>query len=428
MSGGTAAAWVGTLLLASVAAASPAEDGGDRPAAKPDVRLEATLRSDLFQPSRSDDLSRTTQVTTLQVQALPRWGEALDAQVKLRAKASNEPRQTREALPTVVEAYVTMRYRDADLSVGKQLVIWGRADGINPTDNITPRDTLTWLPWDSDQRFGVWGLRYNQYFDAGLSLSAFYTPLFSSSLLPKPVLPNPVLSPRPPRNAANSVVALKLDRSGAEVDWSVSHYRGLSLLPDARILGSNALGPLLAYHHDRVDIWGADLAARMGHFVLRSELAWTQPGNSDDGAAAVKKPSLFGIVGIERALDDSLSINGQWFLRRIRSYANPYALVDPGQRFLAVQNAITDGQQDRLSQGGSLRIAKKWLGESLQGELLISYNRTRKDYLARPTLSYAFDDSTQATIGAYYFDGRDDSFFGRKRADRRLFAEIRYSF
>ncbi|MBI3605573.1 MAG: hypothetical protein HY202_06050 [Nitrospirae bacterium] len=47
--------------------------------------------------------------------------------------------------------------------VGKQIVVWGRADGINPTDNLTPHDFTVLLPFEDDQRFGTTALKLDLY-------------------------------------------------------------------------------------------------------------------------------------------------------------------------------------------------------------------------------------------------------------------------
>ncbi|MDQ7065354.1 MAG: hypothetical protein Q9P90_14050, partial [candidate division KSB1 bacterium] len=39
-----------------------------------------------------------------------------------------------------VEAYLDLHWENADLRLGKQFIFWGRADWVNPTDNITPWD------------------------------------------------------------------------------------------------------------------------------------------------------------------------------------------------------------------------------------------------------------------------------------------------
>ena len=50
------------------------------------------------------------------------------------------------------EAYVDVYSGRFDFRVGHQVVVWGRADGMNPTDNITPKDMLARSPDEDDRR------------------------------------------------------------------------------------------------------------------------------------------------------------------------------------------------------------------------------------------------------------------------------------
>ncbi len=54
----------------------------------------------------------------------------------------------------LIEGYAAVHFARADLHLGKQIIAWGRADGINPTDNVSPCDFTLLLPFEDDQRFG----------------------------------------------------------------------------------------------------------------------------------------------------------------------------------------------------------------------------------------------------------------------------------
>ena len=57
------------------------------------------------------------------------------------------------------EAYVNAYVGPFDLRLGKQIVVWGRADGLNPTNNITPVDFRIRSPLEDDIRLGNVGAR-----------------------------------------------------------------------------------------------------------------------------------------------------------------------------------------------------------------------------------------------------------------------------
>src|SRR5579863_2793214 len=53
------------------------------------------------------------------------------------------------------EAYGQLSYGPLELRAGWQMFPWGRADGLNPTDNLTPRQLTLPVRDLDDQRFGT---------------------------------------------------------------------------------------------------------------------------------------------------------------------------------------------------------------------------------------------------------------------------------
>ena len=56
--------------------------------------------------------------------------------------------------PDLREAWVAAYPGPVDIRLGKQIVAWGRADGINPTNNVTPMNNLAYSPELDDTRMG----------------------------------------------------------------------------------------------------------------------------------------------------------------------------------------------------------------------------------------------------------------------------------
>ena len=50
-----------------------------------------------------------------------------------------------------------------DVRAGRQIIAWGRADGLNPTDNLTGEDLTLLAPDDDDRRLGTTALRASYY-------------------------------------------------------------------------------------------------------------------------------------------------------------------------------------------------------------------------------------------------------------------------
>ena len=57
------------------------------------------------------------------------------------------------------EAYVNTYLGPFDLRLGQQIIVWGRADALNPTNNLTPVDFRIRSPLEDDIRLGNVGAR-----------------------------------------------------------------------------------------------------------------------------------------------------------------------------------------------------------------------------------------------------------------------------
>jgi len=84
------------------------------------------------------------------------------------------------------EAYVDLFFTDADLRIGKQNILWGRANGGFVTDILTPVDLREFLTQDpEDLRFGLTSLNATYYNDAH-TYQIIVSPLFQKDLIPDP--------------------------------------------------------------------------------------------------------------------------------------------------------------------------------------------------------------------------------------------------
>src|SRR4051812_8641104 len=76
------------------------------------------------------------------------------------------------------EAYVNLYAGPLDLRLGQQIVVWGRADALNPTSNLTPVDFRIHSPVEDDRRVGNVGARAFLNFQP-IRLEGVWMPLYS---------------------------------------------------------------------------------------------------------------------------------------------------------------------------------------------------------------------------------------------------------
>jgi hypothetical protein len=108
---------------------------------------------------------------------------------------------SRAGASDVREAYVAGSRGEWDFSAGRQIIAWGRADSVNPTDVLPARNFTLLTPLDEDQKTGVGSIRTTWNRDA-LRLSALWLPEFRSSILPLPAVQGVSFVSRDPSAAA----------------------------------------------------------------------------------------------------------------------------------------------------------------------------------------------------------------------------------
>ncbi len=321
------------------------------------------------------------------------------------------------------EGYVSINASNASLRVGKQIVAWGRADRVNPTDNLAPRDYTVLLPFDEDQRIGVASLTADWNFSERYRVSFFTTPYFTPSTVPLP-MDISFSATIPAHKISNSEFGFKLTSEGENVDWSVSSYDGYNLLPS--FSPGNALGAIVM-HYDRIKVLGVDFATTRAGYGLRGEMARTWTNDESGSNPFMIKPSLFYVLGVDHTYYDNLYVNLQWIGRYVSNFEQ-HQIMDITGTEAAAMTSILNGQQDRVSHGMTFRISDNWLNSSLHAELLLFVYFKHTNYYVRPLVTYEFTDNLKGTIGTNLYYGPATSFFGFLRSNSGLFAELRYSF
>jgi hypothetical protein len=428
--------WLPNFFLAAAASASSgyalaqevpaAADTAAETVAEPSLAAQAnlggSLRASAWDIPKNPDGTRKPGIGEVWLKAAPHIGDAT-AVMEGWARDTNFTHQGRKS-GMLREGYLSYSAGDADFRLGKQIIVWGRADQLNPTDNLTPRDNTLYIADVDDQRFGAMAARAT-YNLSGMALTGIWLPYFRPSKQPLPALPGISYAETVP---GGGEYAFKLEQTGGAADWSVSYFHGFDQNPDLSAGAVAPAGVTLSLQHHRIRVLGADAATTVGRFGLRAEAAYTWTEDSAGIDPFVKNPFFYGVAGADRTFFDYLNINLQYFVRQVSNYSDPNAIADPVLRTVAVQQAVVSSQLDRMQQGISLRIANKWLNETLEGEIAGVANLTRHDFMLRPRFAYAFDDHWKGTLGAYVYRGGSNTFFGLLKDRSGGFAELRYSF
>ena len=244
----------------------------------------------------------------------------------------------------VREAYVQLfgfLTKNLDVKIGRQRIVWGTADKLNPTDNLNPYDLEDVL--DFGRHRGSDAISLDYYFNSEFSLQGVYIPLFQPANMPVGVFAT-ALSPSiempqgttlmgmsdqvnmPRYNLAESSTAgLKFKGFAAGFDFSLSYVWGRDGMPMATY---NTLTPVdtmggISIHSDlsfyRTHIFGADLAGSIGGVGVWAEAAAFLPENeqimTNDMSAFIGTPGVPLGTPVEMMRKDSVMLEKEAYVK-----------------------------------------------------------------------------------------------------------------
>ncbi len=320
------------------------------------------------------------------------------------------------------EGYFETTRGEFDFKVGRQIIVWGRADKINPTDVWSVRNYRLLATDDDDQRLGLFAMQ-----------AVWNTGSYHVRMIWQPEWRTPVL-PLPPGTSLTNLVASnqtgqmgwKLDHSGTGMDWSVSCAHCINRTPDLTLLAVRPQGAALGLAYNFADVLGADAAIPIGRYGLRGEIAYTHALGDPGLNPLAQASNLFVVLGVERTWNGVLNVNVQYLCKESFAYRGSDLIADPVTRSLAEQAQLISNQLSGNMQGASLRINRKALHETLELELAAAIWFKKMDSVVTAKASYAFTDRIKGILGANIWSGPTDSFFGRLSRTTTAFVEVRY--
>jgi hypothetical protein len=330
------------------------------------------------------------------------------------------PPQRGKTTAELREGYVTTSYRSFDLKLGRQIIAWGRADGVNPTGNLVAEDLTLLTPDDADRRLGATSA-VGTFYMGGTAVSGLWLPEFRGHRFPLPRSGATFVDES--RRWPGDQWAARVERTGGAVDWSASFYRGRDLLPD---MGPGDAPGVIALHHRWISVAGLDAAMNVGRFGLRAEGAYVRTADREGTDPFAKNPFLFFVVGADRTYEGRLNLNLQYIGRTIDHHHSSEASAPLAE--VAAQQAILSSQTRRVQHGASMRASIKWLHETLETELAGLAYAAPRGIAARPKVTYALTDRVVVSTGGDLFRGGDASLFRMLRPNSTMYLEARWGF
>lgn len=324
------------------------------------------------------------------------------------------------------EAYLDHREEHWGFRLGRQLVIWGVADGVRIIDLVSPMDMTEFLAQDYDDiRMPVNALRFF-VFNEKMRLELLAVPTFEGYKLPTDA-ENPwsVL----PKNTALHLVWNE-DGSSPKLHFPNIEYGGrlCFTLPGvdfslAALHTWNKM-PMIAYRSSgnhmtvspqyyRMGFFGGDISKPLGQFVLRGEAAFNVDKHfsykPEAGAMEQKGFNTVNyLVGVDWYAPHEWMVMAQFSSESILRYENQIA-------------------QPRHQSLLTLNVSKKLLGSTLQLSNFTYFDLNHEGWFSRFTSSYALNDHIRLSVGYDWFRG-NEGIFGRYKNNSEIWAKAKYNF
>ncbi len=434
LSSGAAANAAEPVAEAGSAAADPVppEPEDEDPAAVPvtetpqtlanTFHLEVSPRAGVWTHDRELNDQTVTAVGSLRGRVSPSYG-ALDGYAEGFVQAVSEQGWSGD----LVEAWMRVTSGSFEVKVGREIVVWGRADGLNPTDVISSRDYTLLVADDEEQRRGNM-LIQARYISGAWTFDAYWLPEFRPNVFPIDTdRPGVAIAPDQIIND-NQQFALKLDHSGGSLDWSLSWFHGIDRTRDFVALPEAPPGFLVEVQqrYPAIDMFGADLAGTLGRIGYRAEFAFTSVKGPD--TIYKKNSNIWFVGGIDTTLDNGWHVNLQYSFRYIFDYSDPLDIPNPIKRAVAAQSAAVNNQLTETQSGVTFSASKSFLQDTLDVQLTSLVYIESANAALMPMVTYAITDSVRLSVGADIFLGPELSYFGRVRSISGGYVQLNFGF
>lgn len=339
-------------------------------------------------------------------------------------------------------------FRDGwQVRAGKQIIAWGKSDGVNPTDYLSAHESNV-LNHDSEvTRLGGTGLLVSFTPAEGASpwnVTAVAQPWFPESefLVPPAAVPAGVTlkdTETPNRNAMNTELAGKVAYTGQGWDASLSYFHGFDHHPLFAETSHTLVSPTAARVEarrvfQRMSAVGGDASYSSGAWVYRFESAYLFTDNND-GKTALRTPSHWdSVLGAERPIGDHFRVQGQFISRIFPRWTDPALAAGADavslaiNRKIAAANALLQQYQHKANQATTLRGSYALEDSGFGAELLWYQGWNDGDHYLRPMVSYAVKEFLKVYLGYDHYGGPADKSIGSLQSYNALFTELRAAF
>ena len=332
------------------------------------------------------------------------------------------------------EAYMDYYSNFVDIRFGKQIIAWGKADEINPTDILNPQNLANIAEDKSIRKIGLLSIKTDwKFYD--FILEGIWKPEFQSIQLPAlnsrwaffslpgiTELPSPSY---PDNKLKNTEWAFKLYRTVSLFDFSISYFDGWDNIFTPNLVFDPVAQQMeldqLVFH--RTKMIGADFAGSIESVDVWGECAYFRTEDTKGTNPLIKNPYIQFVLGGDYTFGYNIETNVQYFQQYITK-------IDDDAEEESEENVISKlGIGIPLQQATSLRVKKKFGEWEVNWvELFGLYDIKHNGIMLQPKLVISPEDAFLVEFGIMIFDGDEESIFGRFDDNDQFYLKGTYSF
>ena len=333
------------------------------------------------------------------------------------------------------EFYLEIPSDNYYFTLGKQQVVWGKADGLKVLDIVNPQSYREFILEDFDDsripqwmanietNVGEWDAQFlwvpDQSYHVLAIDDALYAPT-SPLLLPSPppgvsVDVQPI--DRPGRTLMDSDIGLRLSRFWKGWDLSLNYlyqYDNFALPYQRRSINANGQHVEVEPQYRRTHVLGGSFSNAFDDWVLRGELAYFSDRyflaeGFTDSDGITKGAEVSYVLGLDWAGLENTLISGQLF--------QSVAL-----------NRESATLRDKTDSTLSLLANHTLMNETMELRVIWLANTNIGDGLVRLRVSYEWQDNLKTWVSSDTFYGSEEGIFGQFSANDRLSFGIEMGF
>jgi hypothetical protein len=312
------------------------------------------------------------------------------------------------------------------LKAGRQIIIWGRADGLKITDVISPMDLTEFLAQDYDDiRMPVNAFTLSR-FGENWDLDLVCVPVFESYILPgkgNPWAIDPangeegiIIDPgeKPGLALENIEYGGKLSFYYSGIDFEFSALNTFNKMPVYSYYVNDSTPDLhLKPEYHRLGFIGAGFSKSLSAFIIRGESAFYfgkrfSPCIEHFEEGLIQRNSINYLLGIDWYPGMEWTLTAQFSDEWITGYTDKI--------FLPEHNWVS-----------TVGVSKKVFHGNLKISSFAYIGLKEGDLFNRSSLDYALSDNIHLSLGLDWFHG-DSGLFGQYNKNSQVWVKAKYSF